>query len=104
MDTKISMVIEGDIAKIELGGKLDANNAPRLMDELKSLVGKEISKIVFLVSELEYISSAGLRAIVFSKQKIGAEVEVVLVGAKKAVTDVISMSGLDNFMTFQDSI
>ncbi len=61
-------------------------------------------KIVFYASGLEYISSAGLRVIIFAKQKIGAQADIYLAGAQEAVREVISMSGLDNFLTITDKI
>lgn len=93
----------GEITKIVLKGKLDAVNAPILMEELKSLIGQNINKIVFYADELEYISSAGLRTIIFAKQKIGKDTEVYMINAQDTVSDVIKMSGLDNFLYLQDS-
>lgn len=102
MDNKF-ITQSGEITKIKLSGKLDAVNAPVLMEELKSLIGQQVKKIVLYAEELEYISSAGLRTIIFAKQKIGAEAEVYMIGAQETVTDVIKMSGLDNFLYIQDS-
>jgi anti-anti-sigma factor len=93
----------GEITKVILSGKLDAVNAPVLMEELKSLIGQNVKKIVFYANELEYISSAGLRTIIFAKQKLGSDVEVYMIRAQEAVSDVIKMSGLDNFLYLQDS-
>ncbi|TYQ13274.1 UNVERIFIED_CONTAM: anti-anti-sigma factor [Acetivibrio alkalicellulosi] len=93
----------GKISKINLSGKLDAVNAPLLMEELKSLIGQDVDKIVFYAKDLEYISSAGLRTIIFAKQKIGTETSIYFIEAQESVTDVITMSGLDNFLYIQDS-
>ena len=93
----------GEITKVILSGKLDAVNAPVLMEELKSLIGQNVKKIVFYAKDLEYISSAGLRTIIFAKQKLGSDVEVYMISAQEAVSDVIKMSGLDNFLYLQDS-
>ncbi|MCP4155277.1 MAG: STAS domain-containing protein [bacterium] len=103
MESKISVTYEDSIAKINLSGRLDASNAPELQTELKKLVGQKVSRLIFFAKELEYISSAGLRVIIFAKQKIGVEAQVYLVGGTEMVLDVIKMSGLDNFMTLQDT-
>jgi len=102
MEPKFSVIYNEGVAKIELAGRLDANNAPALQEELKKLIGKDIKKLVFYAKDLEYISSAGLRTIIFAKQKIGVDAQVYFVGAPEAVTSVIKMSGLDNFMVIQD--
>jgi anti-anti-sigma factor len=104
MDSIVKVEVAGKTVNITLEGKLDAVKAPELMDEFKKLIGTEIEKIVFYTSELEYISSAGLRTIIFAKQKIGMEAEVFFVGAQEAVLEVIQMSGLDNFLTITDKM
>jgi len=103
MESQISVTQEDKVVKIEISGRLDATNAPQLQEELKKLIGQQVSEIVFLAKDLEYISSAGLRVIIFAKQKMGAEVKISLSGAQEAVLDVIKMSGLTNFMNIQDS-
>jgi len=104
MESKYSISCNQGIAKVELCGRLDATNAPALQDELKKLAGQSISSLVFLAKDLEYISSAGLRAIIFAKQKIGVDTQVYLIGAQATVLNVVKMSGLDTFMTIQDNL
>lgn len=103
MDSNISVTCQNNVAKITLTGRVDATNAPALSEELKKLVGQPISRIAFLVVGLEYISSAGLRTIIFAKQKIGKDSEIFLIAPQPSVLEVIKMSGLDNFLTVQDS-
>ena len=103
MESKFKVDLAEGIAKIELSGRLDAANSPALQEELKKLIGQTISRLVFLAKDLEYISSAGLRVIIFAKQKIGVDAQVYLIGAQEAVSNVVRMSGLDNFMTIQDT-
>lgn len=98
-------VIEiGEVTKIKLHGHIDASIAPELMNELKEVIARksEIKKLVFYADELEYIASAGIRAVVFAKQKIGANVEVFLIGASEQVIDVFKMTGIIKFLTVQD--
>lgn len=103
MDSKYTFDVKNDVAKIEIAGRLDANNAQGFQDELKKLSAQAIKRIVFFVKDLEYISSAGLRAIIFAKQKLGAHANVYLIGASEAVLSVIKMSGLENFLFIQES-
>ena len=103
MEPKFSVECQGNLAKIELCGRLDANNAGAFQEELKKLIGSAVDRIVFYARDLEYISSAGLRVIIFAKQKIGAHANVYLIGAQEAVLNTVKMSGLDNFMFIQDT-
>ncbi len=94
---------ENGVVKIALKGRLDATNANELLEKLKEFSGKKIKEIVYLLSELEYIASAGLRVIIFSKQKIGMDAKMLVIAPQESVLDVIKMSGLDNFLVIQDT-
>ena len=103
MEPKFSVSFQEGVAKVELCGRLDATNAPLLQEELKKLISQKITQLVFLAKDLEYISSAGLRVMIFAKQKIGVDAHAYLIRAQEAVLSVIKMSGLDNFLTIQDT-
>ena len=102
MESKFKIEYVGKVLKIILSGKLDANNSPALSEELTKYKGKEIADMVFMAKDLEYISSAGIRVIVFAKQKIGENSKLYLIGASEMVLDVINMTGLANFMLIQE--
>ena len=95
----------GEVSKVKLHGHIDASIAPALMDELKPLIAQKdkVKKLVFYADELEYIASAGIRAVVFAKQKLGGKVQVYLIGASEMVLDVFKMTGIDKFLTIQDT-
>jgi len=103
MESKFAVDLKDGVAQIQLSGNLDTMTAPTLQEELKKLAGAPIKSLVFLAKELEYISSAGLRVIIFAKQKIGANAQVYLIGAGESIISVIKMSGLDNFMHIQET-
>ena len=95
----------GEVSKIKLHGHIDASIAPTLMEELKPLIAQKdkVKKLVFYADELEYIASAGIRAVVFAKQKLGGKVQVYLIGASDIILDVFKMTGIDKFLTIQDT-
>ena len=103
MESKYCVTCTGENLKVELCGRLDATNAEGLQGELKKFTGQKIAKLVFIAKDLEYISSAGLRVIIFAKQKVGVDAHLFLVAAQPAILSVIKMSGLDNFMTLMDT-
>jgi anti-anti-sigma factor len=92
----------GEKAVITLKGKLDSATAGNLMDELRTLEGTGVKRIDFECADLEYISSAGIRAMVYSRQKIGrnAPVDVYLHQASKLVQDIFAATGLKDYFTF----
>jgi stage II sporulation protein AA (anti-sigma F factor antagonist) len=103
MESRFKVMHSNNTVKVTLQGRLDAVNSPSLSDELAKLKGKAIGNIVFFAKDLEYISSAGIRVIVFAKQKIGENSKIYLIGASETILDVIKMTGLANFMIVQDA-
>lgn len=95
-----SIVLEKDVLHVTVSDRLDINTAPVLMDDLQQYMGADIKKMVFFVKDLEYISSAGIRVVVFVKQRIGAELELVFVAASDLIKEVFEMTGLDDFIKF----
>ncbi len=90
---------QNKVLDVTLKGRLDAVAAPDLFKEMEKHQGEDVDKIVFHVSELEYIASAGLRVIVFTKQKIGQNADVQMEGANEMVKSVLEMTGCDSFVT-----
>ena len=94
--------VKNGVAKFHLSGRLDAANAPDLLEKLKKLAGQNVSEIIFDMKDLAYISSAGLRIMAFAKQKMGGETQVYIISPSTAVLDVIKMTGFDNFLNIRD--
>ena len=84
---------------VVLKGRLDATVAPQLHEEMAKMQGGDIKKVTFNVKDLEYIASAGLRVIIFAKQKLGADTEIFMKDVNEDVKQVIEMTGCDNFVT-----
>lgn len=70
----MSLTIDVDASKppfqrLNLGGRLDTTTAPELEKRLDEVLAAKPLAVVFDLEKLEYISSAGLRAI-FRTQKV----------------------------------
>jgi len=96
-------VTEGKETSVTLAGKLDFARAPELMETLSALKGKDISTIVFECSSLTYISSSGIRAIIYAQQKISQGVAIVMVDVCEDVAEVLEMCGLADYIDFKTS-
>ncbi len=91
-----TLEIIDDVAKITLVGELDAATAPILKVEVEKAAEKQVKRLVLLAQELEYMASAGLRVLLFSKQKmdkIGTGVDIYVVGAQEFILDTLEKTG-----------
>lgn len=89
---------------IKVSGRLDNASAPRLEDALNAIIEAGRFNIVLDMSEVEYISSAGLRVLIDAQKacKRWNRGEVVLAGVPRPVREVLDMVGFTPLFTFFD--
>jgi anti-anti-sigma factor len=101
-DASLEMTVAG-VAKITVTGELDAAAAPLLRTAIDSAAQQNAKRLVLLAEGLEFMASAGLRALIFAKQKMGAGVEVYIVGAQAQVLETIHMTGFQQRVVLLDA-
>lgn len=89
-------------AVIALVGELDSSTAPTFRSAIEDAVATEPQRLLLEMSGLSYLSSAGLRCLVFARQKMGENVDIVLVGTRPAVRETIEMTGFQYSVQFAD--
>jgi anti-anti-sigma factor len=102
MAFKSVLEIVNDVAKITLSGELDAAAAPAFRTDVEKAATAKVKAVALLMKDLEYMASAGLRALVFAKQKMGTKVEIYMIGLQEPVMETITMTGFQNSVTFLD--
>lgn len=90
-----SLETNNNTAKIRLSGELDGATAPIFKIEVDKAAQQGVKRLVLLLEDLEYMSSAGLRVLIFAKQKMGAHVDIYVVGAQPTVIDTLEKTGFD---------
>ncbi|MBP1932275.1 STAS domain-containing protein [Ammoniphilus resinae] len=88
---------------IRINGRLDGTTMQIVEGEFLELVNKGSKFFVFDLSELEYISSAGLRVMLLSVKKTrAAGGKIALFGLNENVNEVFKISGFSTiFPIFQ---
>ena len=90
------------VVTIRLTGELDSRSAPELNEVIVEAIAGEVRRLVLLAEDLTYMSSAGLRCLVFAHQKLGRDADIVLVGTRPEVAETIRLVGLDRAVMMQD--
>ena len=95
--------INGGVATITLTGDLDASAAPAFREQVEQASAKQAKTLVLQVQGLDYIASAGLRVLVFAKQKMGAQADIYIIGAQEQAMDTLKKTGVANSVIIQDA-
>ena len=62
---------------------------------------KGIKALIFDFSELEYISSAGLRVLLISKKQMDKQGKMVVKNANQSVMEIFEITGFSNILDFE---
>ena len=90
----------GTILEVALAGRLDTMTAPELEKELNAqLDGAE--KLVFDFSNVEYISSAGLRVLLSAHKKMSAKGGMTIKNINEIVSEVFEVTGLTDILNIE---
>ena len=90
------------IVKISLSGELDAGTAPDFKAKVEEAAGANPKRLVLMMQDLEFMASAGLRVLIFAKQKMGASVDIYMVGTQEYVEETIKKTGFDSSVYLLD--
>ncbi|MGD0877315.1 MAG: STAS domain-containing protein [Anaerolineales bacterium] len=91
---------------LSIKGKVDSYTAPDLTKAIESLNDDGKFKIVLNMGELEYMSSAGFRALLLGQRncKRYNRGEIVLAGVPKKICDALELTGfIPLFRIFDDA-
>lgn len=101
MEKDFNVSLEGTSLIIKLGETLGISNAPVLMEELNTYKGQGVETVVFDATDMNYISSSGIRTVLFAKQKLEKNPVIIFVNCKDDIRNVFVMTGLQNYIEFQ---
>ena len=88
MPLNIKVTPAESIVTLDITGDIDTKTAP------------ELSELRLNLSEVSFMSSAGLRAIVFAKQKMPHSARLYLIGASDMIVDTVKKTGLSQAVVF----
>jgi anti-anti-sigma factor len=95
--------MDGSDAKITLSGELDAAVAEQFKTTVEDAATHNPSNLVLFMNDLEFMASAGLRVLVFAKQKMGPQVSIYVIGAHGPVLNTLQVSGFHQAVYLQNS-
>ena len=100
MEDSFNIHLDETTLTVILGGKLAIGNAPALQELLSNYQGQDIRKVVFDATELVFISSAGIRCVIYARRELGEKPEIVFENCAKGIYEALQMTGLYRFISF----
>ncbi len=92
---------EGTTLTVALVGRLDTLTSPQLEGELRTAVNG-ISTLVFDLSGLDYISSAGLRVLLSAQKVMNRQGSMTIRNVKPEIMDIFDVTGFVDILNIEE--
>ena len=96
----IEKKINGEAVTLIVSGRLDTQTAPELENELDSILSG-LKELTFDMTNLEYVSSAGLRVILKAQKAMNAQGSMKLTGVNDSIMEVFDITGFLDILTIE---
>ena len=97
----IEKKLDGSKMTVAIKGRLDTTTAPQLEAELRSDMDG-IADLVFDFTNLEYISSAGLRVLLSTQKTMNRQGTMVVRNVNSDVMEVLEVTGFVDILTIEE--
>ncbi len=97
--------LQNDVLVVRVNAKrVDASKAPLFKDEMTKCIEAGHSQLVLDMSEVEFVDSSGLGAIVACLKRLGPKGSLAIAGASGAVRRLFSLTRMDRVFVLHDSV
>ena len=96
----IEKKINGEALTLIVSGRLDTQTAPELEKELDAVIAG-IKELTFDMTNLEYVSSAGLRVILKAQKAMNTQGSMKLTGVNDSIMEVFDITGFLDILTIE---
>ena len=102
---EINHTVENGILNVAIKGRLDAATASVAEGEIKKMLEGKENRLLFDLSELEYLSSVGLRVILSAAKEIRSrDGKVALAALTQYVYEIFEISGFTAMLPIKDTV
>ncbi len=98
---EIIKTVNDNATDIALVGRLDTTTAPDLEKELKELFEQGVSQLTLNFEQLDYISSAGLRVLLFAQKSLSENGKMTIRNVKPEIMEVFDITGFIDILTIE---
>lgn len=96
----IVKTVEGDTLNVKVEGRLDTTTAPDLEAELKTSM-EGVKTLIMDFSDLEYISSAGLRVLLSAQKVMNKQGSMSVRNVNETIMEIFEVTGFSDILTIE---
>ena len=96
----INQTRENDKMTVKVSGRLDTATAPQLEAEMKNALDG-VQKLVIDFSDLDYISSAGLRILLAIQKKMNKQGSMLVKGSNETIKEIFEVTGFTDILRLE---
>lgn len=99
---EINKKMNEDVCEVDLIGRLDTTTAPELETTLKEVLDTDVKNLEIDLDQLDYISSAGLRVLLFAQKSVNTVGGSMLIkNVKPEIMEVFEITGFSDILTIE---
>lgn len=89
---------EGKKLTLLVSGQIDTSTAPNLLEVIKQSI-PGVEELVLDLAEVDYISSAGLRVILFTQKTMNAQGSMKVANVNSDIMETFELTGFTDVLT-----
>lgn len=102
-EIEVKEEVDGEKLVLRLIGRVDANTAPPLEEQVLKKIDQGSHKILVDFEKVDYISSAGMRFLLSCTKKMkGVSGKFVICSMSEGVIEVVNMAGFNHVLAIAD--
>ena len=96
----IEKIANGSELTFKVIGRIDTTTAPELEKEISANI-EGVNKLVLDFSELDYLSSAGLRVLLQAQKTMNKQGEMVVRNINETISEIFEVTGFSDILTIE---
>ncbi len=96
----ISKEKNGNALTLKVKGRIDTATSPKLQKEIEDSI-EGVETLAFDFSEMEYISSSGLRVLLSAQKKMNGQGKMTVKNVSETVMEIFEITGFSDILTIE---
>lgn len=94
---EITTTTENGVLHVALAGELNTMTSPKIWNAIEPLL-KDVRQVVFDMTHVTFLASAGLRVMMQTLKTLGTEDSVLVTGASDDIQDTLRLTGIYRYL------